>query len=212
MKWYSTENVQGQENYTIPDAMLKFAKENGVSVRGHTILWDDENFQPEWVKSLSPDKLREAAAKRMNSMVTKYIGQVIAWDEMNENLHCRYFKDKLGENASAIYYSTTYHLDPNTVMFMNEYNTIAYRGENVASPTNYIRKVKEIQRFQEIDGISLAIGVQGHFSNGMPNTAYMRTSVDLLAATRLPIWLTEVGMNPSPEQVYIYSTSKLITK
>ncbi|CAI8605043.1 unnamed protein product [Vicia faba] len=109
MKWYSTENVQGQENYTIPDAMLKFSKENGVSVIGHTILWDDENFQPEWVKSLSPDKLREAAAK--------YIGQVIAWDEMNENLHCRYFKDKLGENASAIYYSTTYHLDPNTDVY-----------------------------------------------------------------------------------------------
>ncbi|XP_058773666.1 endo-1,4-beta-xylanase 5-like [Vicia villosa] len=200
MKWYSTENVQGQENYTIPDAMLKFTKENGVSVRGHTILWDDEKFQPEWVKSLSPDELREAATKRMNSMVSRYNGQVIAWDVMNENLHCHYFEDNLGENASAIYYSTAYHLDPNTMMFMNEYNTIAYSGEKIASPANYIRKLKEIQQFQGTDGISLAIGVQGHFSSGVPNLAYMRSSLDLLAATGLPIWLTEVTVDPSPDQ------------
>ncbi|GAU14979.1 hypothetical protein TSUD_47740 [Trifolium subterraneum] len=80
MKWYSTEKIQGHENYTIADAMLKFAQENGISVRGHTILWDCTNSQPEWVKFLRPNELREAAAKRMNSVVSRYNGQLIAWD------------------------------------------------------------------------------------------------------------------------------------
>jgi GH35 family endo-1,4-beta-xylanase len=209
MKWYSTEKIQGQENYTIPDAMLKFAKENGISVRGHNILWDSINRQPHWDLSLSPDELREAAAKRMNSVVSRYKGQLIAWDVVNENLHFNFFEDKLGENASGVYYSAAYHLDPNTKMFMNEYNTIEYSNDKVASPANYIKKLKQIQQFPGTDGISLAIGLQCHFGNGKPNTAYMRSGLDLLATTGLPIWLTETSVDPQPNQVYIFSTSKV---
>jgi len=76
-------------------------------------------------------------------------------------------------------------------MFMNEFNMIEFSPDQVASPTNYIRKLKEIQQFPGTIGMLLAIGVQGHFSGGMPNIAYMRSGLDLLGATGLPIWLTE---------------------
>ncbi|CAK8573835.1 unnamed protein product [Lathyrus sativus] len=200
MKWYSTEIVQGHENYTIPDAMLQFSKENGISVRGHNILWDSPRRQPHWDLTLSPDELRVAADKRMKSVVSRYKGQVIAWDVVNENVHFHFFEDKLGENISAEYYLAAYRLDPNTEMFMNEYNTIEISGDKNASPTNYLRKLKEIQKFPGIDGISLAIGLQAHFPSGVPNLAYMRTGLDLLAATGLPIWLTEVSVDAQPKQ------------
>ncbi|WJX21148.1 endo-1,4-beta-xylanase [Trifolium repens] len=144
MKWSSTEKIQGRENYTIPDAMLKFAKENGISVRGHNILWDNIRQQPHWVLSLSPDELREAAAKRMNYVVSS--------------------------------------------------------NDKVANPANYIKKLKQIQQFQDTDGISLAIGLQCHFPSGEPNIAYMRSGLDLLATTGLPIWLTETSADPHPNQ------------
>ncbi|KAK2458474.1 endo-1,4-beta-xylanase [Trifolium repens] len=200
MKWYSTEKIQGHENYTIPDAMLKFAKENGISVRGHNILWDNIKQQLHWVLSLSPDELREAAAKRMNSVVSRYKGQLIAWDVVNENVHFNFFEDKLGENASAVYYSAAYHLDPKTKMFMNEYGTIEYSNDKVASPANFIKKLKQIQQFPGTDGISLAIGLESHFHSGEPNIAYMRSGLDLLATTGLPIWLTETSADPHPNQ------------
>lgn len=41
MKWYSNEKYPRQENYSIPDAMLKFAHKHKITVRGHNILWDD---------------------------------------------------------------------------------------------------------------------------------------------------------------------------
>ncbi|PNX75545.1 endo-1,4-beta-xylanase A-like protein, partial [Trifolium pratense] len=200
MKWYSTEKIQGQENYTIPDAMMKFAKENGICVRGHSIFWDDMKFQPQWVKSLPPNELREAAAKRMNSVVSRYNGQLIAWDVMNENIHYHFYEDKIGVNASAEYYSSAYHLDPKATMFVNEYNTIEYSGETIASPANYIRKLQEIQQFPGTAGMPLAIGLQGHFGRGVPNLAYMRSGLDLLGATGLPIWLTETSVEDQPNQ------------
>ncbi|XP_045786649.1 endo-1,4-beta-xylanase 5-like [Trifolium pratense] len=200
MKWYSTEKIQGQENYTIPDAMMKFAKENGICVRGHSIFWDDMKFQPQWVKSLPPNELREAAAKRMNSVVSRYNGQLIAWDVMNENIHYHFYEEKIGVNASAEYYSSAYHLDPKATMFVNEYNTIEYSGETIASPANYIRKLQEIQQFPGTAGMPLAIGLQGHFGRGVPNLAYMRSGLDLLGATGLPIWLTETSVEDQPNQ------------
>ncbi|KAF3963221.1 hypothetical protein CMV_012369 [Castanea mollissima] len=193
MKWYGTEKIQGQENYTVPDAMVKFSKQNGISIRGHNIFWDNPKQQPNWVKSLSSDDLRKAVEKRINSVVSRYRGQLIAWDVVNENLHFRYFEDKLGENASAVFYSKAYQLDPNTNMFMNEYGTIN-GGDEKASPANYKKKIEEILQYPGNEKILLAIGLQGNFGSGQPNLAYMRSSLDILGATGLPIWLTEVSV------------------
>ncbi|KAK7390979.1 hypothetical protein VNO78_19238 [Psophocarpus tetragonolobus] len=200
MKWYSTEKKQGEENYTISDAMMKFTKEHGISVRGHNIFWDDPKYQPEWVKTLSPEDLTEAAAKRMESVVSRYKGELIAWDVMNENLHFHFYEDKLGENASAEAYATAFKLDPETKMFLNEYNTIEYSGDEAANPAKYMKKLKEILSFSGTAGMSAAIGLQGHFASGQPNLAYMRSAIDLLATTGLPIWLTEVSVDPQPSQ------------
>lgn len=201
MKWYSTEKQQGQENYTIADAMLEFCKSNEISVRGHNIFWDNPTQQPQWVKSLPPDQLRNAAVKRINSVVSRYRGQLIAWDVMNENLHFRFFEDKLGENASAEYYYIAQQLDPKTTMFMNEYNTIEYGGDMKSSPLNYKKKLEEIVSFPGNANLSAGIGVQGHFVSGQPNLAYMRSALDILATTGFPIWLTEVSVDNDPNQV-----------
>ncbi|XP_027364759.1 endo-1,4-beta-xylanase 5-like [Abrus precatorius] len=198
MKWYSTEIIEGQENYTIADAMLKFAKDNGISVRGHNIFWDNEKFQPEWVKTLSPEELSEAASKRLKSVVSRYKGELIAWDVMNENLHFCFYEDKLGENASAEAFAATYQLDPEPNLFLNEYNTIEYSRDEIASPHNVLSKLRSIMNYPGNREIPVAIGLQGHFTPGQPNIAYMRSGLDLLASAQVPIWLTEASVDSDP--------------
>ncbi|XP_024020917.1 uncharacterized protein LOC21384356 [Morus notabilis] len=147
MKWYSTEKGQGEENYTIADAMMEFAQSNGIRVRGHNVFWDNPKYQPSWVKSLSTDELRSAAAKRISSVVSRYSGKLIGWDVVNENLHFSFFEDKLSQNASAEFYHIAQQLDPNTTMFLNEYNTIEYSDDEASSPLNYHKKLVEILSF-----------------------------------------------------------------
>uniref|UniRef100_A0A803NLF1 GH10 domain-containing protein n=1 Tax=Cannabis sativa TaxID=3483 RepID=A0A803NLF1_CANSA len=96
--------------------MVEFSQKHGISIRGHKIFWDDPIYQPYWVHSLSPDELGKAAAKRINSVVSKYRRKVIGWDVMNENMHFNFFEDKLGKTASADYYKITQQLDPQTTM------------------------------------------------------------------------------------------------
>ncbi|CAK7330169.1 unnamed protein product [Dovyalis caffra] len=206
MKWYSTEKVKGQENYTVADAMLSFAKKNGIAVRGHNILWDNPKMQPQWVKNLSPSELRIAATKRMDSVVRRYSGQLIAWDVMNENLHFSFYEDKLGKNASSEYYLRAYQLEPKTTMFLNEYNTIEYSKDIRASAVNYVKKIKEILSYPGMKGMLTGIGVQGHFGPGQPNLVYMRSALDILGSTGLPIWLTEVDVQKGPNQARYFES------
>ncbi|XVF44978.1 hypothetical protein PTKIN_Ptkin02bG0168100 [Pterospermum kingtungense] len=200
MKWYSTEKRQGEENYTISDAMVKFAKQNGISIRGHNILWDNPRMQPQWVKDLPPEELQKAATQRLKSVVSRYAGQLIGWDVVNENLHLSFFEDKLGENASSAFYSMAYHLDPNTTLFMNEYNTIEHCEDQAATASKYKKKLEEILSFPGNAGLKAAIGLEGHFSAGQPNIAYMRSALDILGTMGLPIWLTEVDVRKGPNQ------------
>ncbi|XP_047320416.1 endo-1,4-beta-xylanase 5-like [Impatiens glandulifera] len=191
MKWYFTEPKRGVEDYSVADDMLKWAKEHRISVRGHNILWDNPKYQVEWLNSLSNNDFEQAVDKRINSIVSRYAGQLIAWDVVNENLHFNYFESRLGSNVNL--YSMTSEKDPRTPLFLNEFNTIEEPTDMVSSPDKYIQKIHQI-RATGYNG-PLGIGLQGHFNT--PNLAYMRASIDKLATTGLPIWLTEVDVGGS---------------
>ncbi|KAL2329096.1 hypothetical protein Fmac_022523 [Flemingia macrophylla] len=146
MKWYSTESSQGRESYAVADAMLQFAKQHNIAVRGHNIFWDDPKYQPSWVPSLAPNQLNDAVQKRVTSVVSRYKGQLIAWDVVNENLHFSFFESKLGETFSARMFNEANKIDAQTPLFLNEYNIIEDKRDGTAAPSRYIQKLREIQR------------------------------------------------------------------
>ncbi|XP_054788151.1 endo-1,4-beta-xylanase 5-like [Prosopis cineraria] len=198
MKWYSTERNQGQEDYSIADAMLEFAKQHNIAVRGHNVFWDDAHYQPGWVPSLSPDQLNSAVEKRLSSVVSRFKNQLIAWDVVNENMHFRFLESKLGQNASARIYNEVHKIDGETTLFLNEFNTIEDCRDGSSTPANYIKKIREIQSYCDYSGFNIGIGLESHFST--LNLPYMRAAMDTLAATGLPIWLTELDVTSQPNQ------------
>ncbi|KAH6773244.1 hypothetical protein C2S51_011648 [Perilla frutescens var. frutescens] len=199
MKWYFTEGVRGRENYTAMDAMAAFFKKNRIAIRGHNILWDSLNGSPQWIKDLRPNELVEAAVARIASVVSRYSGDVVAWDVVNENLHNSYFEDILGENASAVFYHMVRAMDLETPLFLNDYNTLEYPNDMKAIPSKYVEKIREIQRFIGNENMAIHIGLQGHFIL-TPNVSHMRAALDILGATNMPIWLTELDTKKGPRQ------------
>ncbi|KAK2429958.1 Glycosyl hydrolase superfamily protein [Trifolium repens] len=198
MKWYTNENAQGKENYNDADGLLQYAKKNNIGVRGHNIFWDDPSYQPSWINSLSPDQLNSAVEKRLNSIVARYKGQLIGWDVVNENLHFSFFESKLGQNFSPRMFNEVHNIDGQTTLFLNEYNTIEDSRDSLPTPPKYIQKIREIQSSNK--QLPLGIGLESHFPNSPPNLPYMRASLDTLAATGLPIWITELDVASQPNQ------------
>ncbi|EEF29958.1 Endo-1,4-beta-xylanase precursor, putative [Ricinus communis] len=198
MKWYSTEQTYGNVDYSIPDAMIQFAKQNNISVRGHNVFWDDPKYQPGWLNSLSPSDFKRASMRRLKSIMLRYKGKVIAWDVVNENMHFSFFESKLGQNASAVLYKMAQKVDGNATLFLNEFNTIEDSRDDASSRTKYLKTLKEIKGYPGNENLKLGIGLESHFNT--PNLPYMRASIDILAAANLPIWLTEVDVESSPNQ------------
>ncbi|CAA2997949.1 endo-1,4-beta-xylanase A-like [Olea europaea subsp. europaea] len=182
MKWYSTEKGSGKVNYSESDTMLEFAKENNILVRGHNTLWDDPRYQPSWVKRLPRKDLPLAAKKRMKSIMKQYSGQVFHSDVINENLHFSYYEERMGRNASTTFLQMAHQIDQKAIPFLNNYSTLK------PTPAMYLEKIKLI-REQGYHG-PLGIGLESHFDT--PNLPYVRASLDMLASTKLPIWITEL--------------------
>ncbi|GJN30615.1 hypothetical protein PR202_gb18936 [Eleusine coracana subsp. coracana] len=86
---YQSCRHPGREDYSVSDAMMAFARAHGVAVRGHNVFWDQPSQQPAWVQSLPYPQLLAAASRRIRSVVSRYAGQVIGWDVVNENLPLR---------------------------------------------------------------------------------------------------------------------------
>ncbi|KAF8718019.1 hypothetical protein HU200_025486 [Digitaria exilis] len=195
MKWYSTEYHEGDEGYEAADRMLALAQRHNISVRGHSVFWDDQSHQMGWVSKLGEVELRAAVAKHLESVVSRYAGKVIHWDVVNENLHFSFFEDKLGKDASAEIFKEVAKLDSKPILFMNEFNTIEQAGDLAPVPTNYSDAPACLK-----DGFYyLVLLAPSHFDK--PNIPYMRGSLDTLAAAKVPIWLTEVDVAKGPKQV-----------
>ncbi|CAN7032385.1 unnamed protein product [Brassica rapa subsp. trilocularis] len=209
MKWYSTEVVRGKEDYSTADAMVKLFQQHGIAIRGHNIIWDNPIYQPSWVKALSVSDLYNAVKRRVFSVVTRYKGQLAGWDVVNENLHFSFLESKFGPKASYNVFAQAHALDPTTTVFMNEYNTLEQPGDPVATPARYLQKLRELQSIHVAGNIPLGIGLQSHFST--PNIPYMRSALDTLAATGLPIWLTEVDVAAPPNVQFIWEVNSLLS-
>lgn len=126
--------------------------------------------------------------------MTRYKGY--GWDVVNENLHFNFFESKLGQNASSVFYTMAGKIDGSTALFLN---SIEESRDDISSPANYLQKLREIKELPGNGNLSMGIGLRSHF--GAPNLPYMRASLDNLAAANLPIWLTEVDVKRSPNQV-----------
>ncbi|KAM1760595.1 hypothetical protein ACFX12_003453 [Malus domestica] len=199
MKWYTTEPSPGQEDYSAADALVQFAKQHHIAVRGHNVFREDPHYQAGWLNSLSGQQFSDAANKRLNSIMGRYKGQVIAWDVSNENLHFNFFESKMGATASAEFYNWASKADDTATLFLNDYNTIEESGDKDSIPAKYLQKLRDIQGFPGNSNAKMAIGLESHFQT--PNIPYIRSSIDTLAGANVPIWITELDVVSGPNQV-----------
>jgi len=81
MKWDATEPNQGQFAYARGDRLVAHAQANRMTVRGHALLWHQQ--QPRWAQNLSGSALRNAAINHVTQVATHFRGKIHSWDVAN---------------------------------------------------------------------------------------------------------------------------------
>ena len=84
LKWEVVHPEPQSFNFSQGDQLVDFAIRHGMKVRGHTLVWHQQN--PKWLTEgkYSSGELAQILEKHIKTVVGHYRGKVFAWDVVNE--------------------------------------------------------------------------------------------------------------------------------
>lgn len=194
--WASYESQPGT---TVRDATLaavKWCTENGITTKGHPLVWTNEAGVPKWLAGLTPQESEDRVLQRVTREVGGFAGAIDIWDVVNEPIHCRSWKDTKGNDyiqapipEIADYvekaFRTAHAANPKTHLILNEFRVIARETDR----ERFYQLVTELKRRgTPISGL----GIQAH----EPREEWfapekVRTTLDRLGELGYPLHITE---------------------
>ncbi len=168
MKTQSVQPREGEFNFETPDKFVTFAKEHGLDVVGHCLVWAKDDRTSEWWltdggKPTSKEKLLERMKTHIDTVVGRYADSVSMWDVVNEALDDGsegYLRDSIwtrttGEEFIVKAFQYTKEKDPTALLIYNDYNN-EYPGK-LEKTVRLLKSLKD--QGAPVD----ALGIQGHF-------------------------------------------------
>ncbi len=203
-KWGSVEAVRDQMNWTELDNSYNLAKENGFPFRFHVLVWGGQ--QPGWINNLSPEEQLEEIIEWFDAVAERYPDMEYV-EVVNEGSNGHQLPDGISGSANYIealggtgvtghdWIITAFELArerfPNSKLMINDYNIVSSNTWNTQNARNYKRIIDDLVERDLID----VIGVQAHAFSTPGSAAQIRSVLDLLAQTGLPIQATEMDID-----------------
>lgn len=204
LKWRTLRPSLKQFNFAPADALLQFAQQNQMQMRGHTLVWHQSI--PKWFATEVNSRNAEGIlVNHIQTVMGHYAGKLHSWDVVNEPIH---LKDNradglrnspwlqwLGPDYIELAFRTAAATDPNTLLVLNEfgldYDTWQWNRKREALLT-LLQKL--LSRGTPIH----ALGIQAHLwardSVRFFNPDKMRAFLQSVAALGLKILITELDV------------------
>ncbi|MFY9560467.1 MAG: endo-1,4-beta-xylanase [Terriglobales bacterium] len=217
MKWEIVHPALETFDFSQADRIVAFAAQHNMKVRGHTLVWHQQN--PRWLTEgqYTPDQLAQILEKHIKTVVGHYRGKVFAWDVVNEAFAEQVvakFRDTIWYDRPGIGFpqrATAYiercfrwvhEADPEALLF---YNDAQAEAMNPKSDAVYAMVRDFKRRGVPIDGV----GFQMHIGNLHPDVASMSENIARFVALGVQVHITELDValpvdangNPSPQDL-----------
>ncbi len=189
-KWASVEGTRDVMNWTDLDTARSFALDNGLVFKYHTLLWGQQ--QPSWIDTLTPEEQLAEIDEWMAEIAARYPDLDLV-EVVNEPMNAQpSYRGALGGAGETGFdwiikaFEMAREHFPNAKLILNEFNVMVDDGLT----TNYLNIINLLKERSLIDGI----GEQAHFYE-RTNPAVIAANLDRLAATGLPIYISEFDLN-----------------
>lgn len=210
MKWSTIHPERDRYSFCSADALVEFAEANGMTVRGHTLVWHQQN--PQWLEEVvySREGLIQILRDHIFEVAGRYRGRIAEWDVLNEafewdgTLRQTVWLDGIGEEYIDLVFRWAHEADPEARLFYNDYGTEEINAKSTAV-LEYVRGM--LERGVPIHGV----GFQGHVgidSWTRPSVDSLLANLQRFRALGLDVALTEVDVRiplidgqPSPGQL-----------
>ena len=172
LKWSDVRPARGKFDFSDPDIILAFARERGLTMRGHTLCWYEAN--PPWIKEISSKAEAERElVSHIETVVAHYKRDIRSWDVVNEplgdkartaaDLRPSVWQQFLGADYLRIAFEAARRADPDLELVINEYGIEGTDIQDTHKRAAYLELIKRM-----LDrGVPLhAVGMQGHLTGG----------------------------------------------
>jgi len=184
------------------DAIVNFAVENKIRVRGHNLCWH-EQF-PKWIftdakgDTVTKEVLLQRLKDHIFTVVNRYKGKIYAWDVVNEAIddnpdnflrNSPWYKI-CGEDFIVKAFEYAHEADPKALLFYNDYNT--------ERPEKRERVYKLLKKLVDSKVPINGVGLQAHWSIYEPSEKDLRDAIEKYSSLGLQIHFTELDMSVYP--------------
>lgn len=176
------------------DALINFAKDNNMEVRGHPLVW--HYSLPKWINegNFSRDELIEILRTHIKTLVGRYRGQIPVWDVLNEainrdgSLRDTIWLRNIGPEYIDMAFQWAHEADPQAKLFYGDYMT---EEINQKSDGVYTLVAGLLQRGVPIDGV----GFQSHLGlSYLPKLDSLTQNFNRFNQLGLEVQFTELDM------------------
>ena len=196
LKWDAVHPEPDTWTFEDADAIVDFAAEHDVAVKGHNLVWAQElvDSTPDWVEEIdAPDELRSALEEHITT-VMEHFDTVDRWDVVNEplqttgtELYDNHFHRVLGPGYVAEAFEMARSADPDAALYLNE-NIVEY------SPGKRDAFVELVTDLVD-DGVPIdGVGLQLHLVNGAPEAGVVSDLVETFTDLDLEVAITELDV------------------
>ena len=201
MKPQPTEPKEGEFNGENADKIANFARQNGIKLRGHCLMWHSQIG--EWMLGDNPTKevFYQRMKNHIQAVVSRYKDVVYCWDVVNEamtddkNSVDPYRQSPMyklcGDEFIAKAFQYAHEADPKALLFYNDYNECdPVKSQRIY---NMVKAMK--QAGVPIDGI----GMQGHYNIYGPTEQEIDNALTLYKSIVKHIHVTELDIRVNEE-------------
>ena len=189
---------QDTYNFGPVDALVAFAKDHKMAVRGHTLVWHNQN--PAWLTrgQFTQEQLAGILHDHIGKVVGHYAGQIYAWDVVNEafnddgSLRKTIWSASPGIGKEGTGYIEqalrwAHEADPKALLFYNDYSA---EGMNAKSDGIYAMVKDFKSRGVPLDGV----GLQMHLTEHPPAMEKIEANLRRLTELGVQVQYTELDV------------------
>jgi endo-1,4-beta-xylanase len=187
-------------DFSDADNLVSFARQNGMLVRGGSLVWDQ--LLPDWLLKgdFTREQLKQILHDYIQTVVSHFRGQVVSWYVVNEaisddgQLRDTFWLRALGPQYLALAFQWAHAADPQVMLFYND-----FEGEGLNRKSDAIYALAQGLRRE---GIPIhGIGWQMHaLLNKNPSSIEMMANFKRLADLGLMVSITEMDVRVGTNQ------------
>jgi endo-1,4-beta-xylanase len=199
LKWGLIHPLPDKYNFEDANKIINFAIENKMKIRGHTLVWHIQ--VPDWVFKdekgnwIDKETLLNRLHQHIENVVGYYKGKIYAWDVVNEAISDKegeFLRDVPwyrigGEGVIEKAFIWTHEIDPDAVLFYNDYNLeLPSKREKAYT---LIKKLKE-------KGVPIGgIGIQAHWGLKGITPEDLEESIKKFSSLGIQVQITEFDIS-----------------